>query len=455
MKVLLIQPPNSEETMTGLYPEGYAKKARSVFPPLGLLSLASFLRKRHDVVVLDMILTGQTVDDLPEILQSIEPDMVGVTAIIGLWSSALRIFKKIKSLDPSIHTVAGGPNVTYFTEETYCHKEIDYLIVGNGQKPLMHLCDSLDEGGTGAGIENCFVQGSGYDRYDVVYSEEYGLDRFPHPDRTFTPHLQYSVPFCPENPATTMITSMGCPRKCAFCTTDRPPVMIRGIGNIIEEMAEIHALGIKSVLFQDELFTANGKRVKEVCETLISSDIRLHWTMKSRIDGIRPWMPELMQKAGCFNIHFGIESGNDATLKRMNKGYTRDKIKHTIDFVKKAGLSVTGNFMLAYPGESEAEILQTIDFAKSLDLNIAQFSLTVDSPGSELFEQALLAGRRTHNYLSEYVRHPDPDNSGLPTVLFSASDRFSQTQLQGFLEKAYASTRTLFDVDRETVTFPD
>ena len=446
MKVLLIQPPNKEEVMTGLYPKDYASKARSVFPPLGLLSLASYLKKRHDVVVLDMILAGQTVSDLPAILKNIKPDMVGVTAIIGLWSSALGIFKEIKKLDPSIHTVVGGPNATYFTEETFCHKEIDYLIVGNGQKPLMELCDRLEKGKTGEGIENCFVQGISYSRYDVVYSNKYGLDKFPFPDRTFTPYMQYTVPFCPENPSTTMITSMGCPYRCAFCTTDRPPVMIRTTEKIIEELEAIQKLGIKSVLFQDELFTVNKKRVKEVCEALIYRNIRLHWTIKARIDGIQPWMPGLMKKAGCFNIHFGIESGNDNTLIRMKKGYTSDDIKKTVSLIKNAGISVTGNFMLAYPGEREEDVLQTIDFARALDLNISQFSLTIDSPGSELFEDAIKVGRRTHNYLSEYVKHPDPDNSDLPTALFSASDKFSEDELHAFLEKAYASTKTLFDI---------
>ena len=66
--------------MTGLYPRGYAKKARSIFPPLGLLSLASFLKKRHDVHVLDMILSGQSDHDMPEILKAIKPDIVGVSA---------------------------------------------------------------------------------------------------------------------------------------------------------------------------------------------------------------------------------------------------------------------------------------------------------------------------------------------------------------------------------------
>ncbi len=446
MEILLIQPPNIQESMTGLYPRGYAKKARSIFPPLGLLSLASFLKERHDVHVLDMILSDQSEHDLPELLKEIKPDIVGVTIVIGLWPSALRIFRKVKSIDSSIVTVAGGPNVTYYTQETYSHKEIDYLIVGNGQKPLMELCDQLENGKNGEEIVNCFVRDSHYSKFDCIFSEDYHIDKFPYPDRTFTPYNQYTVPFCPDNPSTTMITSMGCPFRCAFCTTTRPPIQILSTEAIVEEMEEIQQLGIRSILFQDELFTLHPKRCKSVCEELINRDLQLNWTMKSRIDTIQPWMPELMKKAGCFNIHFGIESGNDKTLKRMNKGYTREKIMKTVEMVKKEGLSCTGNFMLAYPGESEKEILESIDFAKELDLDVSQFSLTIDSPGSQLFSEALEAGRITKDYLSEFVKHPDPENSGLPTELFSAADRFSEKELKSFLEKAYASTKTLYNV---------
>jgi anaerobic magnesium-protoporphyrin IX monomethyl ester cyclase len=444
MKILLIQPPKDQEAMTGLYPRGYAEKARSALPPLGLLSLAAFLKRRHEVHVLDMILLGHTEADLSDLLNTVKPDIVGVTAIIGLWLSALRIFRKVKSCHPSIRTVVGGPNATYYPLETLSHKEIDFLIVGNGEKPLMDLCDHLEAQKSGEGIENCYLQNSSYSRIDCVYSADYALDNFPFPDRTLVPYERYVVPFCPENPATTMITSVGCPFKCAFCTKARPPLQLRSMGLIVDEMVEIQRLGIRSILFQDELFTLTAKRVKTVCEDLIKRNVQLHWTIKARVDTIQPWMLELMKKAGCFNIHFGIESGNDVTLKRMEKGYCREQIKQTVEMVKKAGLSCSGNFMLAYPGETEDDILQSIEFARELNLNVSQFSLTIDSPGSKLFDEAVRVGRRSNDHWSEFVR--DPDGSKQPLELFSASDRFSQSELHSFLEKAFASTRTLFDV---------
>lgn len=444
MKILLIQAPNDEAVTTSIYPRAHSKQARSVMPPLGLLSLASHLKRRHDVYVVDMMLSGETHDDLPGLLNALQPDIVGATAVMLLWPSILKLFRAVKEWDCSVHTVVGGPNATFYPAETLQHEDIDFLIVGNGEKPLMSLCDCLAAGGNGDGIENCYVQGKSYEQFSCNYSKEYLMDNFPFPDRSFVPYGEYTVPFCPENPSTTMVTSQGCPFKCHFCTTARPPVQFRSIDAIMHELEDIQALGIRSVLFQDELFTTQKKRVTAICREMQRRGIGLHWTIKSRIDTIDREMLDLMKNAGCFNIHFGIESGNEKTLKRMNKGYTCAQVKQAVDMVKRAGLSCTGNFMLAYPGETEKEILETIEFAKGLSLVISQFFLTIDSPGSHLFEEALKLGRRTHDHLREFVENPFGFTK--PIELFSASDRFSQDQLKSFLAKAYSETKTLYDM---------
>lgn len=443
MKVLLIQPPNTQIIRTA-YPNDYDAKARSSLPPLGLLYLSGYLKKRHDVKVVDMILSDYTDKDLQYIIENFNPDMVGLPAIIGLWASTIKILRQIKSLDPEIYTVVGGPNTTQYPAETLCNKEIDFLIMGSGQKPLMALCDQLDSGGDGSGIDNCYLQKESYEQFNIVFTKEYEIDNFPFPDRRAVPFIEYIVPFCPDNPTTTMITSMGCPFKCAFCSTNRPPVQYRSTESIINEMEEIAGMGIKSILFQDELFNLNRKRVEETCDELIERNIGLHWSIKSRIDTTKSWMPELMKKAGCFNVHFGIESGNDATLKRMKKGYTSEQISSTIKYVKDAGLSCTANFMLAYPGETEEDIYQNIKFAQELDLDLVQYSLTLDAPGSELFNEAQKGNRRIEDNWRKFTRNPD--NIELMEEQFSALDSFSSEQLTGFLKEAYANSRTLYDI---------
>jgi anaerobic magnesium-protoporphyrin IX monomethyl ester cyclase len=450
MRLLLIQPPDIGFDVSGLYPKGYSKQARSILPPLGLLSLAAYLKERHVVYVLDMPILGQTVDDIPEALEKLRPDVVGITAVIDLWPSVLDTVREVKDYNPSIRTVIGGANATAYPEETLCHPEVDYVIVGNGQKPLMNLCNVLEVGWSGRRIENCYVQGVDYDKFDCVHSGDHHIGNFPYPDRYFTPTWEYTAPFCPENPSTTMITSMGCPYRCTFCTQRRPPIQFCRVDAVIDEMEEIQNLGIRSILFQDELFTFRKDRVGRICEGLIERRVHLHWTVKSRVDTVRPWMLALMKKAGCFNVHFGFESGNDDTLKRMRKGYTREQIVDTVKMVRDAGLSCTGNFMLAYPGESERDILDNIAFAKSLNLDLAQFSITGDTPGAPLFDEALRLGRRKKDFWSDFTAHSDPANSSIPLERWSASDRFTREQLFSFLERAYAETRTLYDVTGQT-----
>lgn len=450
MNILLIQPPDIGFDVSGLYPKGYSKQARSILPPLGLLSLAAYLKERHEVHVLDMPLLGMVSQDLPDILGGLEPGIVGITAVIDLWPSVLDVVRKVKNYDRSILTVIGGPNATAYPEETLSHPEVDYVIVGNGQRPLMALCDALDNGEADIGIENCYTQWVDYDEFGCVYSRGYDIGNFPYPDRSFVPTREYIVPFCPENPSTTMITSMGCPYRCAFCTRRRPPVQFCDTRAVVDEMEEIEGLGIRSVLFQDELFTISKSRVRAICTDLIDRGVRLNWTVKSRADTVNPWMLELMRDAGCFNVHFGFESGNNSTLERMQKGYTRAQIVETVEMVRDADLSCTGNFMLAYPGESERDILDNIAFAKSLELDITQFSITGDTPGAPLFDEALRLGRRKKDFWSDFTAHPDPANSSIPLERWSASDRFTREQLFSFLERAYAETRTLYDVTGQT-----
>lgn len=444
MKVLLIQPPCIREIPIG-YKRNYSEKARSPLPPLGLLYLAGHLKKHHDVKVLDMTLSGQDICELPSIINDFQPDLVGVPAVIGLWPTVIDIFNLIKEVDSSIYTVVGGPNATQYPEETLSFKSIDFLIVGLGQLPIMKLCNQLEKGQPGEGIENCYVQGkSHHGGYCTVYSEEHALDKFELPDRAAVPFSQYYVGLCPDNPTTTMVTSMGCPFKCAFCDCHNQRIQMRTAEKIMDEIEIIQKMGIKSILFQDELFTLKPQRVKQICENLIERKTMLHWSVKSRIDCIQPWMPELMKKAGCFNIHFGIESGNNSTLARMKKGYNTNQIQQAVQLVKAAGLACTGNFMLAYPGEDEKDIRNTIAFANVLNLDLVQFSITLDIPKTELFDEAVISGRRHGNPWSEFVKNP----ARIDLVEMFSSELFPPEKLFDFLDEAHQSTKTLYNVKR-------
>jgi radical SAM superfamily enzyme YgiQ (UPF0313 family) len=441
MKVLLIQPPYNKAIALGCR-RGYSEEARSPLPPLGLLYLAGHLKKNHDVKVLDMTLPNQKLSDA---IRS-GPDIIGIPSLIGLWPTVVDIFNLVKYINPFIHTVVGGPNATQYPEETLTFKNIDFLITGLGQFPMMELCNQLEKGQSGEGIENCYVQGKKYDSYRTGYPHE--LDDFEFPNREVTPFKEYYVGFCPENPTTTMITSMGCPFRCAFCNVHNQHLEIRSAESVVDEIEAIQRMGIKSILFNDELFTLIPNRVREICEGLIKRKIKIHWSIKSRIDCIQDWMPALMKGAGCFNIHFGIESGNNSTLERMKKGYDTEEIVDAVLMVKASGLSCTANFMLGYPGESEKHIRNTIAFAKSLDLDLAQYSITMDIPNTELFDEAIASQRLHMNHWSEFTKNPERTD-----LVEMFSSELPREKLLELLDEAHSSTKTLYDINPEMVSY--
>ena len=434
MRVLLIQPPQKSAIPFGCTRD--YTEIRSVLPPLGLLYLAGHLKHRHDVKVVDM---GICTKSMEYTIDYFKPDLVGIPTLIETWPLVSDMFGEIKMIDPSIHTVAGGPNVTQYPGETLNCKNIDYAITGLGQVPLMKLCDALQAGGDGSGIRNCYMQGVPYTSYHTSYP--HNLDDFSFPDRNATPYKKYNMKLCPENPTTIMVSSIGCPFRCSFCDSRNHHLDIRSAESVVNEMESIEKLGIRSIIFEDELFTLNPTRVRNICQWILDRNIKVNWLVKSRIDCIQPWMPELMKEAGCFGVHFGIESGNDSTLDRMNKGYHVVDIKNTVKMVKDAGLLCTGNFMLAYPGEDQKDIYNTIDFASQLPLDLSQFSITLDIPRTQLFSDAVQSGRRWGNPWSEFTKNPK--RKGL--VEMFSSNQFSHHELLKFLDDAHTSTRTLYN----------
>lgn len=445
MKILLIAPPKEKEIAITVL-EDYNSKARSNFPPLGLLYLYSFLSTKHNVSIVDMNGLEMTISDIVSIIKEHKPDLVGISCVINKWLAVVDMAKLIKQTDKNIHIAVGGPNPSIYPYETLRCREIDYVISGFGQIPFMELCNQLERGGYKGNIKNCYTKDdcSPDTKGNFSYVE---IDKFPLPDRTATPINLYNAPFCPENPFTTMVSSLGCPGQCAFCPCKNyKPIQIRKPECVVNEMESIQKLGIRSIMFQDELFTMSAQRVKDICTLLLERNIKLHWTIKSRAnyitkDYVNSGYLELMKKAGCFNIHLGIESGTDRILKKMKKGITTAQVIETVKMIKGSGLSCTASFMLGYLDETEEEIHDTINFAINLGLDNCQFFITMPEPLTELYDELKEERKYADNIYSKFTLEREPK------ILKGniASQKFSREEMAIFLKEAYSRTKNLYN----------
>ena len=170
----------------------------------------------------------------------------------------------------------------------------------------------------------------------------------------------------------------------------------------------------KEIHFWDDCFVSNEQRVYEICDLLHKKKINIPWDCEGTVNRINPKLLKEMKRAGCFGISYGVESGNEERLKKINKGWlNKNSIKQAVKWTKKAGLRTRAYFMFGFTGETLQEMEDTINFSKELDLDFATFSLLVPLPGTLDYERAKKEGEFDpfywrHSILSEISFPLDP-----------------------------------------------
>ncbi|GAG26856.1 unnamed protein product, partial [marine sediment metagenome] len=159
---------------------------------------------------------------------------------------------------------------------------------------------------------------------------------------------------------------------------------------------------IKEIIFYDDTFTLNRERIIRLCQLLIEKNLNIKWKCETRVNLIDEELLQLMKEAGCYLIGYGIESGNQRILNILKKGITIEQVEKAVRITKKAGIETLGYFMFGIPGETEKEIKETINFAKSLNLDFAQFSIATAYPGTELYQIAKSSGKVPKDWESSF-----------------------------------------------------
>ncbi|MBI4680580.1 MAG: radical SAM protein [Nitrospirae bacterium] len=164
---------------------------------------------------------------------------------------------------------------------------------------------------------------------------------------------------------------------------------------MIEELQLLKKVhDVRAVNFSDDELTLNRKYFVELCHALIGSNLGIEWECSNgvRLDTLDTEVLDLMYRAGCRYISVGIESASDEILSRMKKNITTKTIREKIAMIKKSRVVPQGLFMIGFPGETEADIKKTINFARELDIDKTNFSIFMPLPGSEIFEELISNG---------------------------------------------------------------
>ena len=193
-----------------------------------------------------------------------------------------------------------------------------------------------------------------------------------------------------------IVTSRGCPYECTFCEaklTFGRTHRFHSEERVLTDLDYLHAeYGFDSFQFYDDIFTTSRKRVVRLCNLLIDSGRRYQWMCYTRTDLVDPELLTLMKEAGCYQISFGPESGDQALLDGIKKKLTVEQNYEGIRQTREAGILSVGTFMLGLPGERPEQTRKTIEFAVTSKLDYAIFGVTEPYPGTEMWKDCLDTG---------------------------------------------------------------
>lgn len=369
-------------------------------PPLGLAYLAAVLEQHGcEVRVVDAHAEKLSVPDVARIIAQQAPGMVGVSVTTPVLPSALGLAQQVRELDPPPILVAGGAHATVLPEDLLAPGAFDFVVRGEAEETLPDLIEAVLAGSDLGAIAGLSWRRQG----DLVHNPDRPrssrLDQFPYPDWSLFPLKCYSSLARRNDYCLPIITSRGCPFACTFCykgiSGQRP--RMRSPEDVVEEWQFlVERYGVREIAVIDDAFTIDTDRVTQICERLVARGLdTIPWSTTNgiRVDQISPAMLQVMRRAGCYRVYFGIESGVQNVIDTLNKQITLDQARDAVRLARAAGLEVGGYFMVGNIGEREADMDATIDFALDLDLDYAQFSIATPYPGTPMYEAVEAEGK--------------------------------------------------------------
>ncbi|MGB7575668.1 MAG: radical SAM protein [Thermodesulfobacteriota bacterium] len=428
MKVLLIDPPHR------LFPG-----LRMWTPSFGLLQLGAYLeREGNEVQIVDATALPAPWKDLETAVSTSRANVIGITCSATCLSpEAIQTIHLCRKLSPQSIIVAGGSHFTLMGETLLREmKELDYIVLGEGEIAFSQLLQELSRGGDGNDVKGVAYSDNG----KVVIRERpsliANLDSLPLPayhliDMEAEAYYWHGM----GRRAFGISTSRGCGDHCTYCSESRFWEAVwrgRSGKQVVGEMVHLHRRYGKSLfVFNENTFNWSRKRVEEFLQELGKSGLKVHYWFQSRIKDIlrdEDLIPE-MKRLGLYEVMLGIESIQPDVLDRYEKHQSREMAQKAIDILRKNKIMVMANVMFGDWNDSVESLKEIFQFVKKQS-DFLVLTMTTPLPGTRYFEEAERLGRIRERYFGKYdFMHPIMD-----TKLLSAEgvQRLQQMYLKEY-----------------------
>lgn len=366
-------------------------KRENLEPPLGICYIAANLKTIDGVNVYlkDYEVSHFSDAELKKDISELGIDIVGVSFRTASYRSAKEFIAGVKAVKKDIFITAGGHHATAFPKETLLDLKCDAIVAGEGEYTFRELVERLSAGLTLKGLDGVvYLDGDS----NVVANNRRkpieDIDLLPFPARELLDLASYNV--------LTILTSRGCPFNCIYCDKgiSTRSVKFRSAESIFNEIRHIvKDLGKNKLYVVDDHFFLNKNRLLPVLNRIIEERLPVSWVCQARVDGISEDVLAAAKKAGCEQIMFGIETGDETELAYMRKSASLDAAARAVELTKKSGITARANFMLGFPVSTKDTMRNTIKFAKKIMPDIVRFFAVSPLPNTDLWDDIYGKGR--------------------------------------------------------------
>jgi len=374
---------------------------RALCPPMGLMYIASTLRKslsgKRKVLIVDMRLKPMTLQDIRVEMEGFEPDMIGISSLSYEASTLHEVARLGKKFNKDCLIVAGGPHPSMFFDKVLEDRNVDGVVVGEGEGTTEELIKAF-ENGKDLSLLPGFA--SRDERGDIHFKPRpfiEDLNQLPFPAWDLIDVEAYAKrpnmnSILKGKRYMALLTSRGCPYGCAYChNLFGRGFRSRSPENVYEEMAVLRKdFGVDEFHIIDDIFNLDKNRAHTICDLMIKNQLKVSFAFPNGLRGdiLDHDLINKMVHAGCYSITYAVETASPRLQKLLNKNINLRRLEQVIDWSFNAGIITKGFFMLGFPSETLEEINKTISFAARSRLLLAGFYCVLPFPRTQLFQLA-------------------------------------------------------------------
>lgn len=399
------------------------------YPPEGLCSLAAVLRDAGFVVeIIDGQVDAGDVDGVMARLREISPKLVG----IGVTTPALPVVKElVGSIRGAlgVPVVVGGPHISC-DPHAALSLGADFGIGGDGEHLMRAVTAHVIRGAALDERQDGLVVAA----KKIIFERPAAVDlaRLPFPARDLLKNPDaYFNPFVKAR-TSMALTARGCPFRCSFCCRTQSMGDYRPlpVGRVLQDLSCVQENGAGFVSIIDETFTFDRDRALEIVGGMKKAGIKFRWSCQTRADLVDEELLREMRSAGCINISFGLEAGEEMLRGRLDKGIPDEAFEKAFAICRKCGISVNAFVIIGSPIETREQVEDSVRRVIRLNPGYAVFNIGTLFPGTREYERRLASGEVGRDIWDWYMK----GEIMLPVL----SRTMEREELVALLKKAYS-----------------